>query len=138
MQGIATHDKPRVLVACSDAALPVLTGALGESVEWVAVMSLEAALHALDAHPRAVVCSLRFDESRMLDLATEVVRRGDVRLVCCRVGESELPPGSVAAAVTAARNLGAVAFVDFARLREELGAEAALARLREEVLAAAA
>ncbi len=49
-----------------------------------------------------------------------------------------LPAGSVAAAMTAARNLGAVAFVDFPRLRKELGAEAALTRLREEVLAAAA
>lgn len=127
--------RARVLVACTDSAREVLEQVLADWVDWTPVYTLDAALHELEAHPDLVVCTLRFDDSRMLDLASEIAHRGDVPLLCCRVGIGELPEHSLAAAVIAAENLGA-GFVDFPRLVSEGGVEAAVARFRSEMLAA--
>ena len=128
--------RTRVLVACTGSAQEVLAQVLSGWADWSVVYTLEAALRGLDQHPDLVVCTMRFDDSRMLDLAAEIAHRGDVPLFCCRVGESELPEHSLAAAVIAAQNLGAVAFVDFPHLVREIGMEQALARFRAEMLAA--
>ena len=129
--------RPRVLLACTRSAQPFLARALAGSADCTAVYSFDDALLALDDRPDVVVCTLRFDDSRMLELAREVSRRGDVALVCCRIGESDLPAPSIAAAGKAAEYLGALPFIDFPALSRERGIDAALACLRAEVLAAA-
>ena len=126
----------RVLVACTDSALGILARALDGWADWKPVYTLDAALRALDTHPDLVVCTLRFDDSRMLDLAAEIAHRGGVPMLCCRVGVGELPEHSLAAAVIAAENLGAIGFVDFPRLVGESGTDAAVERFRAGMLAA--
>ena len=126
----------RVLVACTGSAQQVLARVFAGWAEWTPVYTLEAALQGLEAHPDLIVCTLRFDDSRMLELAAEVAHRGDVPWVCCRVGEGELPEPSVAAAMIAAENLGAIACVDLPRLARECGMDEAIARFRAEVLSA--
>jgi hypothetical protein len=128
--------RARVLVACTGSALEVLAQVLDGWADWTPVYTLDAALRALDAHPDLVVCTLRFDDSRMLDLAAEIAHRGGVPLLCCRIGVGELPEHSLAAAVIAAENLGAAGFVDFPRLVAESGTQAAVERFRAEMLAA--
>ena len=128
--------RPRVLVACTGSAQEVLAQVLDGWTDWTPVYTLEAALRALEASPDLVVCTLRFDDSRMLDLVAEMAHRGGVPLLCCRVGLGELPEHSLAAAVIAAENLGAAGFVDFPRLVSEEGAERAVERFRAEMLAA--
>jgi hypothetical protein len=142
MEACSRHSPQRapgrahVLVACTGPAREVLAQVLDGWAEWTPVYTLEDALRALDAHPDLVVCTLRFDDSRMLDLAAEIAHHGDVPLLCCRVGVGELPEHSLAAAVMAAENLGAVGFVDFPRLVGESGEEAAVARFRSQMLSA--
>jgi hypothetical protein len=118
--------------------MEVLARVLDGWCEWSAVYSVDEALQRLDDHPDLVICSLRFDESRMLELTAAVAHRGDVPFVCCRVVDTDLPPHSLDAAITASRNLGALAFVDFARMRRESGTDAALVRFRDALLATAA
>src|SRR5690348_5017880 len=128
--------RARVLVACTGSAQEVLAQVLDSWADWTPVYTLDAALNALVAHPDLVVCTLRFDDSRMLDLVAEIAHRGGVPLLCCRIDVSELPEHSLAAAVIAAENLGAAGFVDFPRLVSDSGVEAAVERFRAQMLAA--
>jgi hypothetical protein len=125
-----TFPKPRVLLASTPGADPILRHILAPLGEVVSAFTHEEAIRHIEAGVDAVVCSLRFDESRMLDLIAEVAQRlPHLPFICCRVQESELPESSLRAAFTAAGHLGAVAVVDLPRLVRsagEVGAEAQL------------
>lgn len=80
--------------------------------QTVTAHDVAGAMHALGHGIDLVVCTLLFDESRMLELAARVGReRPQLPFVCCRV-MSDLPAHSLDAAFAAAGHLGAVATVD--------------------------
>jgi hypothetical protein len=103
-------------------------------VETVCAVTREEALDRVGEGVDLVVCSLRFDESRMLDLVAEVAAlRPDLPFVCCRVVDSDLPQASLRAAFTAAGHLGAVAVIDFPELARSEGTGLAERDVRESV-----
>jgi len=133
------HASPhcRVLLACTPEGDPVVRRILAPlGVEMLSAFTQEEAVDRIRNGVDVVLCSLRFDESRMLDLMSEMRDLAShPPVVCCRVLDSDLPESSLRAAFTAAGYLGAVALLslpDLARHRGEPGAEA---MLRETVAA---
>jgi hypothetical protein len=126
----------RILLACSPDSEPTLRSALDPlEAEIVSAFAHDAAKDELEAGVDLVVCSLRFDESRMLDFIAEAAReRPSVPFVCCHV-RGGLPIDSLRAAFTAAGHLGAVAIVDFPQVARRESVAQAEAMLRGAVLA---
>jgi hypothetical protein len=125
-----TSPTPRVLLASTPSADPILRHSLAPLGDVVSAFTHEEAMRHIEAGVDAVVCSLRFDESRMLDLIAEVAGRlPHLPFICCHVLESELPEASLRAAFTAAGHLGAVAVVDLPRLARSVGVHCAQAEL---------
>lgn len=126
----------RILLACSPDSEPILRSALDPlEAEIVSAFAHDDAKAQLEAGVDLVVCSLRFDESRMLDFIAEAAReRPRVPFVCCHV-YAELPADSLRAAFTAAGHLGAVAIVDFPEAARRGSVAQAQALLRGAVLA---
>ena len=125
-----TLPSPRVLLASTPSADPILRHILAPLGEIVSAYTHEEAIAEIDAGVDLVVCSLRFDESRMLDLIAEVAARlPRLPVICCRVLDSELPESSLRAAFTAAGHLGAVAVVDLPLLARDGGEDRAGAQL---------
>ncbi len=113
----STLHSPRVLLASTPSADAILRHILAPLGGIVSAFTHEEAIERIGAGVDLVVCSLRFDESRMLDLIAEVAQRmPHLPFICCRVQESHLPESSLRAAFTAAGHLGAVAVVDLPRL----------------------
>lgn len=101
-------------------------------VETVSSVTREEALERVGEGVDLVVCSLRFDESRMLDLLAAIAAlRPHLPFLCCRVLDSDLPHASLRAAFTAAGYLGAVAAMDF----QEIAASEGVARAESELRA---
>ena len=127
----------RVLLACTRSGEPVLRRILRPlGVEAVVAFTHEEALARIEEGVDLVLCSLRFDESRMLELIVELGRaRPHLPFVCCRVLPSDLPEASLRAAFTAAGHLGAVAVVDLPGLERCEGAGRAEGTLRTSVAA---
>ncbi|HSN21062.1 MAG TPA: hypothetical protein VLS49_10300 [Usitatibacter sp.] len=129
--------RPRILLASTQEAELVLRRALRVlDADLLAAHRCESALRWIAQGIDLMVCTMRFDESRMLDLAVTVERDGPhVPFVACRVLASELPRPSLEAAFTAARELGAAATVDLPRIARREGAARAEEQLRRIVLA---
>ena len=123
---------PEVMVACTHQNLGVFADALRGAVRLVPVREEDEAIGMLDRSlPRLLVCTLRFDESRMLDfVAVARARHPGLRWICCRTFTSDLDPVSLDAAFVAARSLGALEVVDLPELEGTLGTVAARERLR--------
>ena len=126
----------RILLACSPDSESILRNALGPlETEIVCAFEHGEAQRQLAAGVDLVVCSLGFDESRMLDFIAEAVReRPHLPLVCCHV-HADLPADSLRAAFTAAGYLGAVAMVDFPEVARRASVAQAEASLRSAVMA---
>jgi|SRR6185437_6591171 len=127
--------RSRVLLACTAEGASTLRHALaGLDAEISCAYSKEEALASVD-DVDVVVCGLRFDESRMLDLVAQLAReRPHLPLVCCHVVESDLPEPSLDAAFTVADHLGAVAVLDMTELARRLGTARAEESLRAAVV----
>ena len=127
----------RILLACTEPGEPVLRRILEPlGVESIAAFTHEQAIERIREGVDLVVCSLRFDESRMLDLVAEIaLARPHLPFVCCRVMDSDLPQTSLHAAFMAAGHLGAVAVIDFPELARAEGEEHAQCMVRETVAA---
>ena len=127
---------PKVVVACTPESRPVLAEVLSGIAHPVMALSESDALRSIDPDVRMLLCTLRFDDSRMLDfLAVARERFADVPCVCCRVGESKLPQGSLHAAFEAARKLGAADVIDFVALESACGRSAAIDEFRAHLAA---
>jgi len=127
----------RILLACTEPAEPVLRRMLDPlGAELVARFTHEQAIDRIREGVDLVVCSLRFDESRMLDLVAEVAGTDPhLPFVCCRVLDSDLPQTSLRAAFVAAGHLGAVGVLDFPALARSQGVARAEREVREVVAA---
>ena len=118
---LPAQPRPTVLLACTAQSLARLYPLLADAADVVPVFSLEGAVRHLAEEPALVVCNMKFDDSRMLDLAAEATRRyPHIPFVCCGTSDSELSPASKHAARAAASNLGVVDFLDLttSRVRE--------------------
>jgi CheY-like chemotaxis protein len=128
-------NKPLVLVAGTRPAVQTVQNILGAEVECVSANSFDEALRRLQAHPDIIVCNVRFDESRMLDLLQAVKAEPatrDTPFVCFRLTPlSAALRKSIEVAVLA---LGAIAFVDLSTLDRDVDRDAAEASLRQIIL----
>ena len=127
---LPTPTSPRVLLASTPGADPILRHILAPLGAIVSAFTHEEAIAQIEAGVDLVVCSLRFDESRMLDLIAEVAQRlPHLPFICCRVQDSHLPEASLRAAFTVAGHLGAVAVMDLPQLARAGGEDRAEAQL---------
>ena len=127
--------KPKVLVAGTPAAIETVQHLLGAEVDYLPAGSLEAALHGLDDHPDVILCNVRFDESRMMDLLEAAKARSDTRetpFLCLRL--APMPPSWRKMIEVAVVGLGAVGLFDLASLERDCGRDAAGRELRNLVL----
>jgi len=125
----------RILLACTARGEPVLRPILEALGEIVVAFDHEQAIDHIERGVDLVLCSLRFDESRMLDLIAELGRmRPHLPVVCCRVLDSDLGDASLRAAFVTAGHLGAVAVLNLPELERREGVATARAELRATVL----
>src|ERR1043165_8298726 len=127
--------KPRLLVAGTPIAIGRVQHLLGAEVDYLSAGSMEAALHGFEAHPDMIVCNVRFDESRMLNLlqaAKESPATRDTPFLCVRL--APMPASWKKGIEVAVLALGAIAFLDFTSLERDLGSSAAEKELRRIVL----
>jgi len=97
----------------------------------VAVFSAEELVASIDDEIRLVVCTLRFAESRTLEVLAWLRERfPHVPCVICRMTRSELSFSSLRGAYDAALSLGAAEALDFAAFAQAHGEAAAKEWLR--------
>jgi len=129
-------DKPRLLVAGTPRAIRTIRQMLGDEVECIAACSLDEAIHSIEAHPDMILCNVRFDESRMIELLSATKQQPETRgipFLCMRL--APMPASLRHGVEVAVLALGAVGFLDFSALELERGKDAAQQALREMVRA---
>lgn len=134
---VSVTAKPKLLAACQPSAFQVLTRVFGDDVDLLFTNSMSAAETLLRTTPdlAMVVCGLYFDESRMHELLGLVRREfPELPFLGVRMLDYESRRTSIQAAEAAIKALGAVGFVDFAKLSQEAGPAEAERRLREVAL----
>src|SRR5690349_6823538 len=105
--------RPRILLACVPSEAAALERLVPRDAHVILVSSIAEALDRMGEGVDAIVCSLEFDESRMLDLAREAhARIPDVPVLCCATGRTRATSTWLHAAAIAAASLGAAAFID--------------------------
>jgi len=115
-----------VLLACKPSESEVLRALVPTEACVVTATSTHDAVERIAQGVNAVVCSMEFDDSRMLDLVREAhSRRPELPVLCCRVFCSRISDLGVQAAATAALSLGVAAFIDLAGRVPAFGVEAA-------------
>jgi DNA-binding NtrC family response regulator len=111
--------KPTVLLAMRPQAVVPVQRAIGQYAELVAASRYEDALAKLSSRDfDLVVCGIYFEETRMFDLVRAVKRDyPSVPIICCRLGDSAIPPITLEATGIAAKSMGAAGFYDLPILR---------------------
>lgn len=128
--------KPLLLAAGTLPGFLVLREALGGAAELVFAETLPRAASLLDAGADLVICTLRFDESRMFDfLRLAKATAPQVPFVCCRLIDGPFA-GAIAldAVALAARGAGADDYVDLIELHERYGVLGGNAAFRSALL----
>jgi len=126
------NPEPRVLLAATQESAPALRRALRGIANPIVAYSQDEAMRLMSPDVHFVVCTIRFDDSRMLQFLSHAVREfPDVRFICCRGTEGPLPESTLRAVGIAAENLGAVAFIDVPGLRARHGDDRAIEILAE-------
>lgn len=128
-------NKPRLLVAGTPMAIKTVQHLVGTEVDYLPARSMDDALHGFDKHPDMIVCNVRFDESRMLNLlqaAKESPATRETPFVCVRL--APMPAAWKKGIEITVLALGAIAFVDLSSLEKDVGREAAEQQLRRLVL----
>jgi CheY-like chemotaxis protein len=126
--------KPRVLVAGTVEAIATVERLLGDAIEIIAADSMREALQQLREHPDLIICSVRFDDSRMFDFLQALGLRSEasgIPVVCFRTAPQPLGRRAARAVELALEALGVKSFADLPAVRERHGAEAADEALRQ-------
>lgn len=140
--------KPRALVADSPEAFQVISAALGDEFDLVAVHTVDEALDILQGSAvmtgRAVdviIAGLHLEHSQMLSFLQCVKAYPPTRnvpFICCRALPTQLSyGGGLAAMREACEALGALAYIDITEQGKRAKKEAAAVEFREAVRAAA-
>lgn len=112
----------KILAAMRPEGAVAVERALGRYAQVVPAYTFEEAVKRL--HERddvsLILCGIYFDETRMFDLL-RLARKEFPRIpiVCCRIGQSEVPEVTLEAVGIAAKSMGAEAFVDMPLLRPD-------------------
>jgi hypothetical protein len=128
------HAHPRILVAGPAALFHLVAAALRLEAQLLFAQTMEQALRHVENGVCLIVCSERFDESRMFNFlhalfSTPAAR--SVPVICCREGAAALTPRAQQTIAVALEALGVPHFLDMPWLRLTYGAD-----LAEEVLRA--
>ena len=116
-------------------AIKTLEQLLGAGVDYLPARSMDDAVHGFELHPDMIVCNVRFDESRMMNLlqaAKESPATRETPFLCLRL--APMPASWKKGVEVAALALGAIAFVDLSSMEKDLGRAAAEQELRRIVL----
>jgi DNA-binding NtrC family response regulator len=120
------HPHAVVLIACQPSEMEVLRALVPSSASVVTATSISDAAKHIAQGVDAVICSMDFDESRMLDLVQEAHgERPEVPVLCCRVFASRISDVFLPAAAAAAFSMGVGAFIDLANRLPLFSADAA-------------
>jgi hypothetical protein len=120
--------RPRVLIAAQPEAFRVLHGMLVDALDPVPAYKTVDALATVRGDPSSIaliICTVRFDESRMLDFLQEVkqdARTNAIPFVCCRVLPTVLSNDSMDRLAAVCRFCGADDFIDIAMMEEKSAA----------------
>ena len=128
------HDRPRILVAGPVLIFDLVASVLRLDAELLFAHTIEQALQHIESGVCLIVCSERFDESRMfnfLHVVCSTPATRSVPVICCREARMALSPRAHQTIAVALEALGVPHFLDMPWLRLTYGAEAA-----EEVLRA--
>jgi len=129
-------DRPRILVAGTQHAFELCRRVLGEEAEIVCAGSLREALARLDESISLIVCSVRFDESRMFEFLHAVqthATASEIPVICVRTGRAALSRSTRDAIAAATEALGVHDFIDMHALEQRVGTGAAEETLRQTV-----
>ena len=127
--------KPRLLVAGTAPAIETIRQVFAAEAECIPARSVDEAVHGFEQHPDLIVCNVRFDGSRMLNLleaAKSAPTTRDTPFLCLRL--APMPPSWRKGIEVTVLALGAVAFLDLSSLEKSLGREAAEKELRRVVM----
>lgn len=120
------HATDVVLIACRPSEVEALRALVPRGASIVTARSIPEAQERIAQGVDAVLCSMDFDDSRMLELVREVRdRQPDLPVLCCRVSGSPISDISLRAAIVAALSMGVATFIDLANRTSALGADAA-------------
>ncbi len=119
------EERRKILAAMRPEGVVAVERALGRYVEVVPVYTFEDAVRRLQPHDiNLILCGMYFDETRMFDLLRLAKDKfPGVPVVCCRIGQSEVPQVTLEAVAIAAKSMGAVEFVDMPLLRPDPAAD---------------
>ena len=127
---------PRILIAGTSAAIDNFTRALEQHAVLIPARSVQEALQLSEQDIDAVLCNVRFDESRMFEFLQGLnlkTRERRIPVICVRLYRA-FSPTTLLAVTEALEVVGVTRFVDLYDLREREGLEVALTRLREAML----
>jgi CheY-like chemotaxis protein len=116
----------KILAAMRPEGAVAVERALGRYAEIVPAYTFEEAVKRL--HERddisLILCGMYFEETRMFDLLRAAKASFPrIPIVCCRIGQSEVPGVTLEAVAIAAKSMGAEAFVDMPLLDPDPAAD---------------
>ena len=116
----------KLLAAMRPEGAVAVERALGRYAEVVPAYTFEEAVKRL--HERddisLILCGMYFEETRMFDLLRAAKASFPrIPIVCCRIGQSEVPGVTLEAVAIAAKSMGAEAFVDMPLLDPDPAAD---------------
>ncbi len=127
--------KARLLVAGTPSGIDKVRELLGNEVDYLPARSMKDAVRGFEAHPDMIVCNVRFDESRMINLlqaAKQSPATRETPFLCVRI--APMPASWKKGIEVAVLALGAIAFVDVSTLEKDVGRAAAEKELRRIVM----
>ena len=126
----------RLLVGATEMGYAHIRRALNGDFDMVVVYDRSQAMAALkEGVIDAILCSIHFDESRMMDfLVAAKTVAPDVPFICCQLLASALRPSAIQSTVSAAESQGALGFVDYNAALRSRGIAEADKYLREELV----
>jgi DNA-binding NtrC family response regulator len=125
----------RLLVAVREMGYAHVRRALHADFDLVVAYTHSQALSALkEGVVDAILCSIHFDESRMLDFLVAAKQIApDIPFICCQVLATNLQPQTIQATVSAAESKGALGFIDYNGILRGRGASEADKALRHQL-----
>ncbi len=126
----------RILVAGTQHAFDLCRRLFGDDTDVVCAASLRDALAKLEPSVSVIVCSVRFDESRMFEFLHALQLHPtakDIPVVCVRTGHAPLSRSTRDAIVAATEALGVQDFIDMHELQQRFGEASAEETLRQAV-----
>jgi hypothetical protein len=108
---------PRVMAAVTPPGLKILRPMIAGRCQVIPAYTMPVAMELVRDRIQLVVCSLHFDESRMFDLLSYMrIAMPRLPVVCCAMMQTQLSEAAMHDLTVAARELGAVDFIDMRQL----------------------